>query len=65
MRHLALVDDARVAIERASLALADGSTEELVLAEMEAARTALEAIVGRRAPDDLLRHIFGKFCVGK
>ena len=65
VRHLALVDDARVAIERASLALADGSTEELVLAEMEAARTALEAIVGRRAPDDLLRHIFGKFCVGK
>jgi tRNA modification GTPase len=46
-------------------ALQDGAAEELVLAELAAARQALEAITGRRTPDDLLEHIFSSFCVGK
>lgn len=65
VRHLGLVDEARASVGRAMNVVADGATEELVLAELAAARTALEAIVGRRAPDDLLRHIFGRFCIGK
>lgn len=65
VRHLALADEARAAIRRAASAAASGATEELVLAELTAARTALEMIVGRRAPDDLLHHIFGRFCIGK
>ena len=65
VRHVALVDDARMAVGRAADALAAGATEELVLAELASARTALEGVVGRRTPDDLLRHIFGRFCIGK
>jgi tRNA modification GTPase len=65
VRHLALVDQARGSVARARMALAEGATEELVLAELGTAREALESIVGRRTPDDLLRHIFGRFCIGK
>jgi tRNA modification GTPase len=65
VRHLALVDDARAAVARGRAALDAGATEELVLAELSAARQALEAITGRRTADDLLEHIFATFCVGK
>jgi tRNA modification GTPase len=65
VRHLALVDDARRALERAGRSLHAGATEELVLVEIGTARRALEEITGRRTPDDLLEHIFRSFCVGK
>ena len=65
VRHLALVDAAREALERAGESLAAGATEELVLAELAAARRALEEITGRRTADDVLEHIFNSFCVGK
>lgn len=65
VRHLALVDQAQGALTRAARALHDGATEELVLADLGAARRSLEEITGRRSPDDLLRHIFARFCVGK
>jgi tRNA modification GTPase len=64
-RHLGLVDTARVAVGRAVSAIRDGATEEMVVAELVLAREALEAIAGRRAPDDLLHHVFARFCVGK
>ena len=65
VRHLALVDAAREALERAGESLTAGATEELVLAELAAARRALEEITGRRTADDVLEHIFNSFCVGK
>jgi tRNA modification GTPase len=65
VRHLALVDDARRALEQGERSLRAGATEELVLAEIGTARRALEEITGRRTPDDLLEHIFSSFCVGK
>jgi tRNA modification GTPase len=65
VRHLALVDDALDAVDRADAAIERGATEELVLVDLAAAREALEAITGRRTPDDLLHHIFARFCVGK
>ena len=65
VRHLSLVDAACAAITRAGEALAAGTTEELVLIDIAAARGALEEITGRRSADDLLRHIFATFCVGK
>ena len=65
VRHLALLDEALHALDRGRQALADGATEELVLVDLGAARRALEEITGRRTPDDLLRHIFSRFCVGK
>ena len=65
VRHLSLVDAARGALAQAEQSLRAGATEELVLAEIASARRALEAITGRRTPDDLLEHIFSSFCVGK
>jgi tRNA modification GTPase len=65
VRHLAHVDEALAALRRADAALTEGATEELVLVDLGAARRALEEITGRRSPDDLLRHIFATFCVGK
>jgi tRNA modification GTPase len=64
-RHLALVDEAREAMARAAAALDSGATEELVLTDLGRARGALEEITGRRSTDDLLTHIFARFCLGK
>lgn len=64
-RHMALLDDALTAVQRAARALADGASEELVLVDLAAGRHSLEEITGTRTPDDLLRHIFARFCVGK
>jgi tRNA modification GTPase len=64
-RHLSLVDDARAALDEADRAIQEGASEELVLTSIGDARQALELITGRRAPDDLLRHIFARFCIGK
>jgi len=65
LRHLALVDTARQDLMHAEEALQSGATEELVLADLGRARTALEEITGRRTDEDLLRHIFTRFCIGK
>jgi tRNA modification GTPase len=65
VRHLALVDTALGAVRLARESLDSGATEELVLAELTRARDALEAITGRRTTDDLLLHIFTRFCIGK
>jgi tRNA modification GTPase len=65
LRHLELVDRASASIVRAKTALAGGATEELVLAHLQDARHALEEITGRRTSDDLLHHIFARFCIGK
>ena len=68
IRHIALVERAHQALGRArSAALAEGGamSEEFVLADLSEAREALEEISGRRAPEDLLAHIFSRFCIGK
>jgi tRNA modification GTPase len=66
-RHIALVQRAHDALTRSHQALAPGASlpEEFVLADLQEARAALEEISGRRSPDDLLAHIFTRFCVGK
>ena len=65
VRHLGLIDEARAAVGRAADAISAGATEELIVADLTDARRSLEAITGRRAPDDVLRHIFARFCIGK
>lgn len=65
VRHLTLIDRAIDAAMNAAEALAAGATEELVLIDLGRARQALEEIVGRRTTDDLLAHIFSRFCLGK
>ena len=64
---IALVERAREALLRARhAARAEGGSlsEEFVLADLQAARNALEEISGRRAPEDLLEHIFRAFVSG-
>ena len=69
VRHIALVQRADEALARAraaaSLESGESLSEEFVLADLQDARTALEEIAGRRTSDDLLAHIFSKFCIGK
>lgn len=65
VRHLALVEQSRDAVSRAQAAIAAEATEELVLIDLNDARRSLEEITGRRTADDLLRHVFARFCIGK
>ena len=68
VRHIALVERAHAALARArdaALTAGGSMSEEFVLADLSDARAALEEVSGRRAPEDLLEHIFARFCVGK
>jgi tRNA modification GTPase len=68
IRHILLLERAHEGLQRArAAATADGGAlpEEFVLADLQAARSALEEVTGRRAPEDVLAHIFSRFCIGK
>jgi tRNA modification GTPase len=67
-RHVALVGRAHEALTRARAALHESGgqlPEEFVLADLQDARAAFEEISGHRTPDDVLKHIFSRFCIGK
>ena len=65
-RHIDLLEQARTSLAAAASAAAAGETpEEFVLADLQAARTRLDEIVGLRTSEDVLRHIFERFCIGK
>ncbi len=65
IRHTQLLDRARAALMRANIALEGAISEEFPLVDLQDASHALQEITGRRTTDDLLRHIFEKFCIGK
>ncbi len=68
VRHIELVRRAHDALVRArGAALAEGRSlsEEFVLADLQEARAALEEVTGKRSSDDVLTHIFERFCIGK
>ena len=65
VRHIALLEQAREHLRAAAAAAAPNAPEEFVLADLQAAREELDEIVGRRTSDDVLRHIFERFCIGK
>jgi len=68
VRHASLLEAARAALKRGRQALIDSRgtvPEEFVLADLQEATDCLQEITGRRTTDDLLRHIFERFCVGK
>ena len=64
-RHIGLLERCAEALGTAEDAAATGAAEEFVLADLQLARAALEEMTGRRTPDDVLRHIFDRFCIGK
>ena len=64
-RHVELLQRAEGALGVAEEAVAREAAEEFVLADLGRARLALEELTGQRTPDDVLRHIFDRFCIGK
>jgi tRNA modification GTPase len=67
-RHVALLESASGALERALAALKDSAneiSEEFILSDLQLAADRLQEVTGRRTTDDLLRHIFERFCIGK
>src|SRR5688572_27649475 len=66
MRHVALLEEARAhLIDARDAAAANNTPEEFLLSDLQAARARFDEVVGRRTPDDVLRHIFERFCIGK
>ena len=66
LRHVELLDQARGYLARAQAAARDaGAPEEILLADLHDARICFDEVVGRRSSDDVLRHIFERFCIGK
>ena len=68
VRHAGLVRQAHLDLVRARdavLAAGGSMPEEFVLADLQSAREALEEVTGKRTADDVLVHIFSRFCIGK
>lgn len=67
VRHIALLERASSHVGRATEAADDGvrTPEEFLLTDLQQARSAFEEITGTRTRDDLLQHIFERFCIGK
>ena len=64
-RHIELLERVGDALGAAEKAVATGAAEEFVLADLQRASAALDELTGTRTPDDVLRHIFSRFCIGK
>jgi tRNA modification GTPase len=64
-RHIALLERVNVRLGEAAAQARDGEGEEIVLATLQDAFSALDEIVGRRSSEDVLRAIFARFCIGK
>ncbi len=64
-RHIELLERGGEALSAAEEAAATGAAEEFVLADLQRARAAFDELTGKRTPDDVLRHIFDRFCIGK
>jgi tRNA modification GTPase len=66
VRHSSLLSEARAHLAHAHDALKDDAVpEEFILADLHAARASFDEVVGAHAPDEVLRHIFERFCIGK
>jgi len=64
-RHVALLEEARSSLQRARASAHAGASEEFVVADLQHARVRFDEIVGKRTSEDVLRHIFERFCIGK
>jgi len=68
VRHIDLLTRARAALRTAGSAVTEthgALSEEFVLSDLQEVRGLLEEITGRRTADDVLVHVFERFCVGK
>jgi tRNA modification GTPase len=65
VRHVALLEEARGAIARGREAAVAKASEEFIAADLQQARARRDELVGKRTSEDVLRHIFERFCIGK
>ena len=65
LRHVALLEKASSSLMQAERAATNSVAEEFVISDLQQAQTALEEITGARSSEDLLQHIFERFCIGK
>jgi tRNA modification GTPase len=68
VRHVLLLEQARASLVRGRLAVVEAGgalPEEFLLADVQEGLERLQEVTGRRTSDDLLRHIFERFCIGK
>jgi tRNA modification GTPase len=64
-RHTALLERVEARLGEAAEQAGSGEGEEIILATLQDAFTALDEIVGKRSSEDVLRQIFARFCIGK
>jgi tRNA modification GTPase len=64
-RHRIAAQTAVVHLEAAILGLTAGDAAELCADEIRLAARALESLIGKVDTEELLGHIFGRFCIGK
>jgi tRNA modification GTPase len=65
IRHVELLERVRNLLRRARRLAQAAAPEEILLKELHDARRAFDELVGVRTPDDVLAHVFERFCVGK
>jgi tRNA modification GTPase len=65
LRHAALLERARTMLEAARVLTQARAPEEVVLIELYNARALFDELTGARPQDEVLRTIFGRFCIGK
>lgn len=64
-RHMLLMEQALEHLRCALDALRRRTPEEFVLSDLQAARARFDEVVGIRTNDEVLKHIFQHFCIGK
>ncbi len=65
VRHEALLVEASTALGHAREALGHGLPHEMLLLDLYATLTPLDALTGATTADDILNRIFSTFCIGK
>lgn len=65
VRHEHLLRESRDALDNAGRAVELGIPHEMLLLDMYAALTPIDAITGATTADDILNRIFSTFCIGK
>jgi tRNA modification GTPase len=65
LRHHQFLTEAKEHLEKAREAAAESLSAEYVAAYIRSATNALSEIIGVITDDDILNHIFSKFCIGK
>ena len=65
LRHKAALERAQASLEEALKTLRRSLPPEFVAVDLRDAKEGLEEVIGVISNDDILKHIFDQFCIGK